>query len=78
MDLAAGIQQSLFVVEDRIQKGTVHLTDKIEVNAEVSHMGGSRVYLTFALGELAAGDFFYYMSNYHGKLRAEAMKKVQP
>ena len=36
---------NLFVVMDRIQQGTVHLTDKVEVNAEVSHMGGSRVYL---------------------------------
>jgi D-alanyl-D-alanine carboxypeptidase (penicillin-binding protein 5/6) len=36
---------TLFVVEDRIQQGAIHLSDKIEVNAEVSHMGGSRVYL---------------------------------
>jgi D-alanyl-D-alanine carboxypeptidase (penicillin-binding protein 5/6) len=36
---------NLFVVMDSIQQGTVHLTDKIEVNAEESHMGGSRVYL---------------------------------
>ena len=36
---------NLFVVMDRIRQGTVHLDDKVEVNAEVSHMGGSRVYL---------------------------------
>ena len=36
---------NIFVVLDSIQQGTVHLTDKIEVSAEVSHMGGSRVYL---------------------------------
>jgi len=36
---------NLFVVMDRLQQGTIHLTDKVEVNAEVSHMGGSRVYL---------------------------------
>ena len=36
---------NLFVVMDRLQQGTIHLTDNVEVNAEVSHMGGSRVYL---------------------------------
>lgn len=36
---------TLFVIEDRIQQGAVHLIDQIEANAEVSHMGGSRVYL---------------------------------
>ena len=36
---------TLFVVEDRIQQGTVHLTDTVEVNAEMSHLGGTRVFL---------------------------------
>jgi D-alanyl-D-alanine carboxypeptidase (penicillin-binding protein 5/6) len=36
---------TLFVVEDRIQQGTMHLTDTVEVNAEASHMGGTRVFL---------------------------------
>jgi len=36
---------NLFVVMDSLQQGKIHLTDKVEINAEESHMGGSRVYL---------------------------------
>lgn len=33
--------------------------------------GGSRVNFTFGLGEMGATDFFYYLTNYHGPLRAK-------
>jgi len=36
---------NLFVVMDHVSQGSVHLTDPVEVTAEVSHMGGSRVFL---------------------------------
>ena len=35
----------LLILLEKIEKGAVKLTDKVEVNAEVSHIGGSRVYL---------------------------------
>jgi hypothetical protein len=36
--------------------------------------GGSRIGFTFALGELAADNFFYYFSRRHDPLRAERNK----
>jgi hypothetical protein len=36
--------------------------------------GGSRVHFTFALGEIAAENFFYYFSNLHDGIRAEHQK----
>ena len=36
---------TLFVVEDRLKQGTIHLNDSVEVNAEMSHTGGTRVFL---------------------------------
>lgn len=36
---------TLFVIEDCIQRGSVHLNDSITVNAEMSRMGASQVYL---------------------------------
>ena len=47
---------NLFVVLDQIQQGKIHLADSVEINAEESHMGGSRVYLkeheTFSVEDL--------------------------
>jgi hypothetical protein len=36
--------------------------------------GGSRIPFTFALGEAAADNFFYYFSNLHDAMRAESKK----
>lgn len=36
--------------------------------------GGSRIMFTFALGEAAADNFFYYFSNLHDGMRAESQK----
>lgn len=36
--------------------------------------GGSRIMFTFAVGEAAADNFFYYFSNLHDGLRAESVK----
>lgn len=36
---------NLFVVMDRVAQGAVHLTDPVEVTAEMANMGGSQVYL---------------------------------
>lgn len=36
--------------------------------------GGSRVYFTFALGEVATDNFFYYFSNLHDGIRADRVK----
>lgn len=38
--------------------------------------GGSRVHFTFALGDIAAENFFYYFSNLHDALRAEHHKAL--
>ena len=47
---------NLFVVMDYLKQGKIHLTDNVEINAEESHMGGSRVYLkeheTFTVEDL--------------------------
>jgi hypothetical protein len=31
--------------------------------------GGSRIHFTFALGDVSAGNFFYYFSALHDKMR---------